>query len=115
MRLISQDGKGDMPYEGFVFGCHGGMIIAARDILGSAKSVIAQYSSEEKAMKVLEMVRNAYAGVILFQNVEVTEEAMEILKKSKLQGIISATDEKSNVEYIGNTVFRFPKDSEVEV
>lgn len=60
MRLISQDGKGDMAYEGFVFGCHGGTIVATRDILGSPKSVIAQYSSEEKAMKVMQLIQNQY-------------------------------------------------------
>lgn len=119
MRLINQFGTVDIPYELCALSI-GGMsgkatIYIRSKALDERPIAFADYSSEEKAMKVLEMVRNAYAGVILFQNVEVTEEAMEILKKSNLQGIISTTDEKSNVEYIGNTVFRFPKDSEVEV
>lgn len=60
MRLISQDGKGDMPYEGFVFGCHGGTIIASKDVLTSEKPVVARYSSEEKAIKVMQLIQNQY-------------------------------------------------------
>ena len=68
MRLISQDGKGDMPYEGFVFGCREGIIVATRDILGSPKSVIAQYSSEEKAMKVMTYMQCDFAiGKLYFR------------------------------------------------
>lgn len=68
MRLISQDGKGDMPYEGFVFGCHGGTIIASKDVLTSGKSVIAQYSSEEKAKKVMTYMQCDFAvGELYFQ------------------------------------------------
>lgn len=68
MRLISQDGKGDMPYEGFVFGCHGGTIIASKDVLTSEKSVIAQYSSEEKAKKVMTYMQCDFAvGKLYFQ------------------------------------------------
>ena len=84
MRLISQDGKGDMPYEGFVFGCHGGTITATRDILGSSKSVIAQYSSEEKAIKVMQLIQNQYLDFCCNYHAQ-------------------------------SGVFRFPKDSEVEV
>lgn len=119
MRLINQIGTIDVPYELCALSI-GGMsgkatIYIRSKVLDDRPVAFADYSSEEKAMKVMEMVRNTYAGVVLFQNVEVTEEAMEILKKAKLQGIISATDGKSNVEYVGNNVFRFPKDSEVEV
>lgn len=119
MRLINQMGTADVPYELCALSI-GGMsgkatIYIRSKALDDRPFAFADYSSEEKAINVLEMLRNAYAGVVLFQNVEVTEEAMEILKKAKLQGIISSTDGKSNVEYVGNTVFRFPKDSEVEV
>lgn len=119
MRLINQIGTADVPYELCALSI-GGMsgkatIYIRSKVLDDRPVAFADYSSEEKAIKVMEMARNAYAGVVLFQNVEVTEEAMEILKKTKIQGIISATDGKSNVEYVGNTVFRFPKDSEVEV
>ena len=105
MRLISQDGKGDMPYEGFVFGCHGGTIVATRDIFGSPKSVIAQYSSEEKAIKVMEMVRNSYAKFILFQT---TYQNGVLEKLTKELGENEALN-------IVTPIFRFPKDEEVEV
>ena len=57
MRLISQDGKGDMPYENFIFRACGGDIVASRDILTNEKQIVARYSTEDKALKVMEMLR----------------------------------------------------------
>lgn len=68
MRLISQDGKGDMPYEGFVFRRHGGTIIASKDVITSEKSIVAQYSSEEKAKKAMTCMQCDFAvGELYFQ------------------------------------------------
>ena len=61
MRLISQDGRGDMPYENFIFRACGGDIVASRDILTNEKQIVARYSTEAKALKVMEMLRNAYS------------------------------------------------------
>ena len=61
------------------------------------------------------MLRNAYVGMpVIMQNVEVADEVIEKLKK---QNVICAKlpEEKSSIEYVNNTYFKFPKDNDVEV
>lgn len=64
MRLVSQDGKGDMPYENFIFRANGTNIIASRDILTNEKSIVAEYSTVEKALKVMEMMKEEYLETV---------------------------------------------------
>lgn len=97
MRVISQTGKTDIPYEDFVFsilnssgGNYG--IVAVKNVAEPPEvflnSLIATYSTEEKAIK-----------------------AMEMLRKSWINGTIEFT----HGIYHRNTVFRFPQDDEIEV
>ena len=66
MRLVLQDGKGDMPYENFIFRVWGGDIIASRDILRNEKQIVARYSTEAKAIKVMEMLREKYLETVYY-------------------------------------------------
>lgn len=65
MRLVSQDGKGDMPYENFIFRIYGGDIVASRDVLTNEKQIVARYTTEAKAIKVMEMLREKYEETLL--------------------------------------------------
>lgn len=73
MRVISQNGSVDIPYENFVFGItKDNYIIATRDTIASPSEivhgVVAQYSSEEKAMKVMTYMQCDFAvGKLYFQ------------------------------------------------
>ena len=60
MRLISQDGTIDMPYEICTVWCRGSVIMC--DICGdnTTKTVLATYSTEEKAQKVMGELKYAY-------------------------------------------------------
>lgn len=65
MRVISQDGRTDIPYENFVFGItKDNSIVAIRDTIARpseiAHGVVATYSTEEKAKKAMEMLRKEY-------------------------------------------------------
>lgn len=65
MRVISQDGMMDIQYENFSLGITGGNYITAiRDIVASprviADGILAKYSSKEKALKAMEMLRTTY-------------------------------------------------------
>lgn len=65
MRVISQDGRTDIPYENFVFGItKDNSIVAIRDTIARpseiAHGVVATYSTEEKAKKAMEMLREEY-------------------------------------------------------
>lgn len=123
MRIISQDGRTDIPYENFCFGItEDNSIVAIRDTIARpseiARGVVATYSKEEKSKKAMEMLRKAYVGMpILFQNVEITEDVVKQFEKLKNSGIIVQTmnNEPSKVEYVNNCIFQFPKDDEIEV
>ena len=118
MRLISQDGMIDVPYEQVSLEVNENEIycgyssILTRHCTGRR---FAEYSSKEKALKVMEMLRKAYVGLpIIMQNVEVEDEVIEKLKVNNVV-LANIPNEKSNIEYINNGYFKFPKDEEVEV
>ena len=123
MRVISQDGTIDVPYENFVFGIiEDNSIVAIRDTIARpseiAQGVVAKYSVAENAQKAMKMLRKAYVSMpILFQNVEITEDVVKQFEKLKNSGIIVQTmnNEPSKVEYVNNCIFQFPKDDEIEV
>lgn len=65
MRVISQDGRTDIPYENFVFAMtKDNFIVAIRDTIARpseiAHGIIAKYSTEAKAQKAMGMLRGAY-------------------------------------------------------
>lgn len=118
MKVISQDGTLDMPYEICTVWCRGSVIMC--DMCGdnTTKTVLATYSTDKKAQKVMEMLRDAYVGMpIVMQNVDVSEDVVKQFEKLKNSGIIVQTmnNEPSKVEYVNNCIFQFPKDDEIEV
>lgn len=123
MRILSQDGRIDLPYENFSLSItQDNCIVAARDVVARPTEMligtVAKYSSFEKAQKAMEMLRKAYAGLpIIMQNVDITDDVAEMLKEWKKQGIIYRTenDESSKIEVVNNGYFQFPDDSEIEV
>lgn len=93
MRVISQDRTIDVPYENFAFGITlDNYISAVMDTVVRPTEVVngimAKYSSREKALKAMEMLRKAWLG-----------ESVEF----------------ENGFYHKNCVFLFPTDDEVEV
>lgn len=124
MRIVSQDGSIDFPYENsciFTFPLIMPKSFAIRIQMAGDKDTITQiatYSTEEKALKAMEMLRKAYASMpVLFQNVEITEDVVKQFEKLMKSGIIVQTmnNEPSKVEYVNNCIFQFPKDDEIEV
>lgn len=85
MRVISQHGNVDLPYEQIVV-CHAMESVIA--LYNGEKYVLGEYSSKEKAYKAMEMLREAWIN-----------EAIEFT-----HGI-----------YHRNIVFKFPQDDEIEV
>ena len=121
MRLISQDGMIDVPYENVCISINyrnKNQITAWNFDCEDYKIVsMAIYSTEAKALKVMEMIRNAYCGLpIIMKNVDISDGVIETLKDLKKNGIIfQKVEEKPSVEYVNNTYFKFPKDEDVEV
>ena len=119
MRVVSQDGTMDFPYEISTIFIYPRIenVIAIQSAGDSEISIIGRYSSKEKAIKAMEMLREAYGGMpIVMQNVDVSEDVAEEFERLKKCGImVRAENQPSKVDFINNAVFRFPQDDEIEV
>ena len=122
MRVISQDGTIDVPYElTSIQLVSKTTIIAQGSYFGSSSDdnfvTVAEYSTETKAIKAMEMLREAYVGMpIVMQNVDISEDVEEEFERLKKCGIMVQTkNQPSKVDFINNAVFRFPQDNEIEV
>lgn len=114
MRIISQDGTLDLPYERFVISVNmqnQGEIIAwtGNHISDDECIVMAVYSSFAKAQKAMEMLRNAYVNNEYY--------------KSLCSGIViplpnNSDDMKEKTAathtFRATTIFQFPKDEDLE-
>lgn len=116
MRVISQDGTIDLPYEQVIITRHDKSIYLMEHLTNDVE--IAKYSTEEKAKKAMEMLRIAYTGSIaMFQNVEPTEEVNEVFKKCNTQVIYASLDNQpSEIKFENhqNFYFQFPTEEELE-
>ena len=111
MRIISQNGKFDLPYENLAIFVEYENVIARFE---NERYLLGQYSSEAKAIKAMEMLRETYAGMpIMMQNVELTEDEIKAIERIKESSIIvRLVDEPSKVECFNNIIFQFPKDDD---
>ena len=119
MRVISQDGTMDFPYEISTIFIYPSIenVIAIQSAGDSEISIIGRYSSKEKAIKAMEMLRESYVGMpIVMQNVDISEDVAEKFERLKKCSImVQAENQPSKVDFINNAVFQFPQDDEIEV
>lgn len=122
MRILSQEGMkyNDIPYEKFCFGIVRNRMSNKFCILAketpisesgfSLSDVMAEYSTEEKAIKALEMLREAYSPVL------VIKEHQEGLKPNIKPNdwFLTPTLPTQRIEVADNFYFQFPSDDEVE-
>lgn len=122
MRVISQDRTIDMPYEEVIIQRFRSRIYFLNKNLAGVESLsddmqIAEYSTEAKALKVMEMLRETYIGMpIVMQNVAISEDMAKEFERLQKCGIMVRTENQpSKVDFINNAVFQFPQDDEIEV
>ena len=125
MRVISQDGNIDIPYDYFSLSVVSGRYedihyaaIYCHNLSSPSGTKLAEYSSDKKAEKAMEMLHEAYTGMpIIFQNVELDDSVKKMFSDFRKNGIIlhSFEDTEPKVENVNNMVFQFPKDEEVQV
>lgn len=104
MRVISQGGEIDVPYDLFVFGITiDNRVTAIRDSVARpyecTNGFMAKYSTKEKALKAMEMLREKY------------------LSRMELDGgydIVNRCYVQPNY-WVLPKVFQFPQDDEIEV
>lgn len=115
MRIISQDGTIDVPYNFFSLSVASGKCkdveyacINCRNTSSPNGTVLAEYSSKEKALKAMEMLREQYERLEVFKVLAsgATEHTEKSLNYEELV--------KYNQSYREMNVFQFPKDDEVE-
>ena len=116
MRVISQDGTLDMPYEICTVWCRGSVIMC--DMCGdnTTKTVLATYSTDKKAQKAMEMLRIAYAGKFI-TNADIPENFDETIKTAMKGyfGTVIVKGTRGRVEFNNlNGYFQFPAEEELE-
>ena len=102
MRVISQHGNVDLPYEQIVV-CHAMESIIA--LFNGEKYVLGEYSSKEKAYKAMEMLRERHTDNVFCR--EDIQYKAEIMLD---EGLNIVREMMMKCEY-----FQFPKDDEVKV
>lgn len=121
MRVISQDGTIDVPYEMVVIQKFRNAIYFLNRNLSGVEDLIndielAEYSTEEKAIKAMEMLREVYIGMpIVMQNVDISDDVKKEFERLKKCGVmVRVENQPSKVECVSNTIFQFPQDDEIE-
>ena len=119
MRVISQDGTIDIPYEMVVIQkFRNAVYFLNRNLAGVENQVrdieLAKYSTEEKAKKAMEMLRDAYqygkrVAVPKFDESGIDKEDDITLYNTRL-----INDFFKGGTYVPTKVFQFPKDEELE-
>ena len=112
MRIISQNERLDLPYENIVVEIMDSVIVAYTPMTNPLR--MAQYKSQEKAEKAMQMLHEAYTGSpFIMKNVEVPVGFAEQLKDLR-SGSITVIDHGDNVKIEPmNIAFRFPKENEL--
>ena len=119
MRVISQDGTIDVPYEMVVIQrFEEDIYFLNRNLTGVEDLIsdirLAKYSTEAKAIKAMEMLRETYAGMpLVMQNVTISEDVAKEFERLKKCGIMVRTENQpSKVDFINNAIFQFPQDDD---
>lgn len=106
MRIISQNGNIDFPYENIAV-AHAGERVAVKH--DGKDYIVAEYSSKEKAYKVMEMLRDKYMHWKCFS--VLANGTCEHMENS-----FSSEEFPNKVaEFCEMNVFQFPKDEKIEV
>ena len=112
MRIISQNERLDLPYENIVMEIMDSVIVAYTTMTTPLR--IAQYKSQEKAEKAMQMLHEAYTGAPLIMNNAVFPEGFDEQLKNMKSGIITVHDREDNVRIEPmNIVFQFPAEDEL--
>ena len=107
MRIINQSGTRSINFDNCEVYIDGECICTnshgVRDVLG-------RYETPERAKEVFEEMHHALMPVMVCNNVELTEEHLEEIRKAGIQHVISAVDEESaKIETVSPLIYRMPE------
>ena len=121
MRVISQDGTIDVPYEMVVIQrFEEDVYFLNRNLTGVEDLIsdirLAKYSAEAKAIKAMEMLREAYTGKPKLNVDEIPNLAPQGFgEKLRVGDILLCDKVNTDVSFSSNYYFQFPQDDEIEV
>lgn len=105
MRVISQDGAFDMPYEMSIVWCEDAGAVLLQPIGETGEyQTFAKYSTEEKAKKAMEMLRLAYENNEFYHHTANSEHFVELCNTLGREKFKEYTSE----------YFQFPAEEELE-
>ena len=108
MRVISQDGTMDFPYENSIVfidtRAKDAVFVRMQAIGDDEVSIMAEYSTEEKAKKAMEMLRIVYENNEFYHHTSNSEHFTEFAKSLSEEMFKKATSE----------YFQFPTEEELE-
>lgn len=116
MRIISQNGAIDVPYDYFSLTIATGKYedvevacIYCHNLSSTKVTKLAEYSSKEKAKKAMEMLREQYSRL----------QVVKILASGTCEYMEKSLSEdeflECNLKYREMNIFQFPQDEDVEV
>ena len=105
MRVISQDGTLDFPYELSTIRVYNEIISMGMCKDDSCRSIIARYSTEEKAIKAMKMLKEHYSLLSFMKLIAGTAKYESLIKSFTEDDFIKAVTE----------YFQFPQDDGIEV
>ena len=121
MRVISQDGTNDFPYDSssvsIYEGCINGRIYVRMQLCGGCDDSVdvADYSTKEKAEKAMEMLRDTYQYGKRVAVPKLDESGIDKEDDITLYNTRLINDFFKGGTYVPTKVFQFPKDEDVEV
>ncbi|HBC99825.1 MAG TPA: hypothetical protein DC053_11480 [Lachnoclostridium sp.] len=118
MRIVSQNGKIDVPYEMTALRATDNHIRMCMVGDTGKGSLLAEYSSPEKVQKAMEMLRMGYVGLmpsLIISDRGFSQTDLEDLKQSMVGGQIIRAGTDSVEYHMLPRIFRFPADDEIEV
>ena len=109
MRGMSQSRNFSFDFDRTAFWTQSNVVYAG---LGNENIAIGKYETKERAAEVFEDMHKAYSSLpLLFQNVEISEDLKQKLKKWETNCIVAKLpDASQKVEQIGNAVYYMPEE-----
>ena len=105
MRVISQDGKFDIPYDEIVVEIFDKCVVGRLNEYIGRDIILGSYSTEAKTQKAIEMLHDSYNNFDWIKTTGFSDELKVVCKHIT----------KEDFKAITSPYFQFPKDEDVEV
>jgi hypothetical protein len=107
MRIISQRRDLSVDFESTPIYVNYNHILA---IIGDKERVIGEYSTQERAMEVLQNIHETYSGLpVIFKNIEPDKSVNDLLREAKLNAVYTINADNADIFKLDNAIFKMPQ------